>query len=188
MKKWMLTYKLRILVLTAVSIAAFAACILCFGMTWMLPLALAVAAILLVIAVIDADTQEIPDKYVVVLIPLAAAAIWAQPEVTLLSRGIGFFTISLPMLVLALIINNAFGGGDIKLMAVCGFLLGWQAALFGFFVALVVAVVYGLVLRAKGRNKKGEPIAFGPALCAGVFVALLYGKQAVDWYMGFLFI
>ncbi|MCL2499925.1 MAG: A24 family peptidase [Defluviitaleaceae bacterium] len=176
----------RILTIGVVAVAALLLSIHRFGWGWMLPLSIAVAAILLTVAVIDFDTQEIPDKFVLALIPFAAAAIWAQPEVTLLSRGIGLLVISLPMLVMALVVNNAFGGGDIKLMAVCGFLLGWQNTLFGFFVALVLAVAWGIYLRATGKNKRGEPIAFGPALCAGVFAAMLYGGRVVGWYMGFL--
>jgi leader peptidase (prepilin peptidase)/N-methyltransferase len=149
----------------------------------MLPLSVAITAVLLTIAVIDFDTHEIPDKFVIALIPLAILTIWIQPEVGFISRAIGLLVISLPMLVMALVINNAFGGGDIKLMAVCGFLLGWQQTLVGFFAALVLAVVWGIYLRIKGKNKRGEPIAFGPALCTGVFVALLYGNQVITAYL-----
>jgi leader peptidase (prepilin peptidase)/N-methyltransferase len=71
-------------------------------------------------------------------------------------------------------------------MAVCGFMLGWQHTLFAFFIALVLGTCWGLYLRAKGKNKRGEPIAFGPALCAGVYIALLYGGDAIAWYIDLL--
>jgi leader peptidase (prepilin peptidase)/N-methyltransferase len=178
---------MRLTVITLIAITASALCILRFGLTWILPFALAVTAILLTITVIDHDTQEIPDKFILALIPLAVVAVWLQPEVTLLSRGIGFVVISVPMLGLALVINGAFGGGDIKLMAVCGFLLGWQRTLFAFFVALMIGTIWGIFLRVKGKNKRGEPIAFGPALCAGLFTAMVYGGEVVNWYWNLLF-
>ncbi|MCL2203034.1 MAG: A24 family peptidase [Defluviitaleaceae bacterium] len=178
--------KLRILAVGALALAALVLVFLRYGLSWMLPLGWAVAAVLLVVAVIDFDTREIPDKWVLALVPLAVAAVWAQPEVNLLSRGIGFLAVSLPMLGLAVLINGAFGGGDIKLMAVCGFLLGWQRVLLAFFIAVLLAGCWIGYLFARGRAKRGQHIAFGPALCAGVFAALLYGNEIISWYVGWL--
>jgi leader peptidase (prepilin peptidase)/N-methyltransferase len=159
-------------------------CFVRFGFTWMTPLACCVCAILLAIALIDRDTMEIPDALVLVLIPLAIAAIWAQPEITLLQRGIGFAAVSVPMLILALIIAGAFGGGDIKLMAVCGFLLGWQSVLLAFFLAILSGGGTALVLMLTKKKSKGARIAFAPYLCAGVTAAMLYGREIIGAYLG----
>jgi leader peptidase (prepilin peptidase)/N-methyltransferase len=90
------------------------------------------------------------------------------------------------MLLLALLINGAFGGGDIKLMAVCGFLLGWQNTLVAFFAALLIMTAVGGYMVIKGKYKKNQPVAFGPALCAGVFLSVLYGYSVTDWYRSLL--
>jgi len=145
-------------------------------------LSIAVGGLLLGISAIDFATQEIPDFFHLMMAPLAIAAVWVFPDVGILSRVIGFFIISAPMLGLALVINGAFGGGDIKLMAVCGFLLGWQSVLVAFFIAIILGGGWGIFLLATGRGRKGQQIAFGPALCAGVFVALLWGADIVVWY------
>ena len=50
-----------------------------------------------------------------------------------MTRAIGFFIVSLPMYLLTLLIPDCFGGGDIKLIAVAGFLLGWKLTLLAFF-------------------------------------------------------
>jgi len=142
--------------------------------------------ILLAVTIIDYNTSEIPDSLIIALIPFAIAAIWLLPDITLLSHAIGFAAVSVPMLLLSLFIPGAFGGGDIKLMFVCGFLLGWQLTLLAFFIALLLGGSAAVFLLATGRRKKGQHMVFGPALCAGVVTSLFAGSYILDWYIGFL--
>jgi len=146
-------------------------------------LTIGVAFILLAVALIDFDIREIPDGLIIALIPFAIAAVWVQPHIEFISRGLGMLVVSVPMLILALIINGAFGGGDIKLIIVCGFLLGWQNTLLAFFIALFSAGCFSIPLIVKGKAKKGTQIAFGPHLCLGVMTGLLYGREMILWYL-----
>jgi len=108
-----------------------------------------------------------------------------MPGVTLLSHAIGFVAVALPMLLLSLIITGAFGGGDIKLIAVCGFLLGWQLTLLAFFIALLLGGGVAAFLMVSGKRKRKDHIVFGPAICAGVTAAMFFGKEILDWYLAF---
>jgi len=148
-------------------------------------LAVVIAAVLLDLAVVDFYTQEIPDWFHVGLAVPAVLAVWVFPDITLAARGVGFFAVSAPMLGLALVKEGAFGGGDIKLMAVCGFLLGWQGVLVAFFVAVLLGGGWAVYLLASGRGKRGQHMAFGPALCVGIFFSLLWGADVLAWYMAF---
>jgi leader peptidase (prepilin peptidase)/N-methyltransferase len=174
----------RYLLVEVIFALASALCYIRFGFSWMTLIAYGVLLILLAIALIDMQTMEIPDGLIIALIPFAAAAAWFYPGISLLQRGIGLPAVALPMLILALVIAGGFGGGDIKLMAVCGFLLGWQNILFAFFLAVMVGGSYALVLLAGKKKKKGEHIAFGPYLCAGVATAMLYGERIIAAYLG----
>lgn len=80
--------------------------------------------ILLVVALIDWDTQIIYNRFHIIIAILAAAQIFLVPEHGIGDRLIGALIVSVPMLVLALIVPGAFGGGDIKLMAASGLFLG----------------------------------------------------------------
>jgi len=173
----------RYLLVELVGAAIAMLCFIRFWLTWMTPLSLAVAILLYAVALIDLGTQEIPNGLVLALIPFAIASVWAMPEVSLLSRGIGLLTASLPMFILALLIEGAFGFGDVKLMAVCGVLLGWQNTVLAFFIAVVTAGCYSLVIILRGAAKKGAKIAFGPHLFLGVYVALLCGSELISWYL-----
>lgn len=143
-------------------------------------------ALLLLIGVYDAYTMEMPDLYTLLLCLPALAAWWAFPQVGFVARLIGAACVSLPLLLIALLLPGAFGGGDIQLMAVCGFMLGWQSCLVAFFIALLIGGAQGVFLLATGRAKRGEKahMPFGPALCAGSFLSLLYGPQLLGWYLG----
>lgn len=168
--------------------AGAALCFAAFPFQWgRLAVALGAFFLLLLIALQDGYTMEIPDLYTLLLALPALAAIWAFPEVGLAARAIGALCISLPLLLITLALPGAFGGGDIQLMAVCGFLLGWQQCLAGFFISLLIAGVQALFLLGSGRAKAGEGahMPFGPALCAGSFLGLLWGGRIVAWYLGF---
>ena len=142
---------------------------------------------LLTVAVIDGQHMIIPDGLVITLavlaVPLTALA-WGHGA--WYSRIAGFFALSLPMLTANMFIKDAFGGGDIKLIAVCGFLLGLGSALAAGFIGIVTAGARAAAIMLSGRPCKGVRIPFGPYLCFGVFAACLYGERIVNWYLGWL--
>jgi leader peptidase (prepilin peptidase)/N-methyltransferase len=141
--------------------------------------------VLLVVTRIDAETMEIPDGLNIALLVCGILTIFVAPEVSLVGRFIGLFCISVPLLVITLIIPNAFGGGDVKLMAAAGFLLGWQGALVATFIGILIGGAWGVYLLASGKKGAKGHFAFGPALCAGITVALFFGNPLITWYLGF---
>ena len=145
----------------------------------------AVGAVLLTIALIDADTQEIPDSLNIAVMVCGIASIWIISDVEILSRLIGIFAISVPLLIIALLISGAFGGGDIKMMASAGFLLGWQNAIVATFIGIILGGIYGIILLILEKKGKKEHFAFGPCLAVGIFSTLLWGNYIINWYLSF---
>lgn len=154
-----------------------------FGFRLQAGLACGTVLLLLFVAVIDMKTMEIPNTLVLLLCLPAIAAIFLFPEISLLQRGIGLVCVSLPMLLLTLAIPGAFGGGDVKLIAVCGFLLGWQKTLLATFIALLLGGGYAIVQMLRGKIKRKQHIAFGQYICTGVFLSLLYGEALINVYL-----
>ena len=70
--------------------------------------------------------------------------------------------------------KESMGGGDIKLLAMAGSVLGWKLVLVTFFVAPVLALVPGLFVLL---FKKTHIIPYGPFLSLGLVVSLFYGEQ-----------
>ncbi|MDL2257999.1 prepilin peptidase [Eubacteriales bacterium OttesenSCG-928-K08] len=144
----------------------------------------AVAGVLAVVALADFDVQEIPDSTHIALAVLGIVSIWVGPEVKLLSRIIGVFCVSVPFLILAMTLG-AFGGGDIKLMAAAGFLLGWQNTLLAALIGIVLGGLVAVIMLAAKKAGRKTQIAFGPYLCVGIFTALLFGSEIIGWYISF---
>ena len=171
---------------------AFIGCGFCFGcgISEIISLRGAVVfaylGILLVVALIDRDTQMIYDRFHVFILVLAVMAFWIFPEHGMGSRLLGAVIISVPMLVLALLIPGAFGGGDIKLMAVSGLFLGAAATVCAMFIGLLTGGAYGLIMLTSGKLKKTDHFAFGPFLAIGLAVAVFAGDSIARWYLRML--
>ena len=152
---------------------------------WAALLALAVCGILLSVSLIDAETQTIPDRLNLALAVCGAVSVLLSPS-DWLPHIIGALCVSVPMFLLCLVIDGAFGGGDIKLMAAAGLFLGWQNTLLAMFFGIVFGGMYGIYLLAAKKAGKKDHFAFGPFLCAGIVIAMLFGGPVLEWYCAFL--
>ncbi|NLV86575.1 MAG: prepilin peptidase, partial [Clostridiales bacterium] len=113
---------------------------------------------------------------------IAASALDYQ---NILSHILGALAVFLPTaLIFYLSGGRGIGGGDVKLMAVCGLFLGWKLIILGFFIACFLgALIHSLRMKL---FSKGRVLAMGPYLSVGVFIALLWGEGLINWYIGLL--
>lgn len=144
-----------------------------------------VSAVLVMITVIDAYTQTIPPVLNIILGALGLLSILTMPGISVAERVIGFFCISVPMFLIVLLVPGGFGGGDIKMMAASGILLGWKGNLAAFFIGLIIGGIYGAFLLISGKKGRKEHFAFGPCLSIGIFVSAYagIGMRIVDQYL-----
>lgn len=145
------------------------------------------SCILLTVAYIDWDTMEIPDGLILSLLVPGVCAVFLIPDISIISRLIGLFVISVPMFIMNLIISDSFGGGDIKLCFFAGFLLGWQNMIVAAFIALVLGGIYGIYLLLTKKKGKKDHFAFGPFLSIGLIISLLCGKSLINSYLSLFF-
>ena len=178
----------------------FTCALLFVGMVLLTPTLSAVflslfAFILVAISFIDWDTQDIPDVLLLTAALLGAGWVAAGHFSPLFSKapgfidaGLGILAGGLPLLmvdklVLVLYKKDGFGYGDVKLMAVAGLFLGWRYVFVAFFIAFLAGGVYAAFLLITGRARRGEYIAFGPFLCAGIIAALWFGQALWEFFI-----
>ena len=90
-----------------------------------------------------------------------------------MNQWIGSIIISVPLLWVACMVPGSIGGGDIKLMAAGGFLLGITEIWNAFVIGITSAGVYvAILLLAKKLNRKSQ-IALGPFLSMGLIIAFI---------------
>ena len=147
---------------------------------------LCLAAAFIWVAWTDIRTMTIPDKVLVPLIILDVLSVFVEPEISFSARIIGIFSVALPMYIADLFVDGAFGGGDIRLLAVMGFYLGWKTCLVGTFLGFFIGGLWSVILLALGKVRFGERarIPFAPALCLGLYVAKFWGDQIIDLFFG----
>lgn len=163
-------------------------CVWKFGLSVRALIAFFSISMLIALSFVDWDTMEIPNGFLLWLIVPCIASLFFFKDVLWHQRVIGFLVVSLPMLIMSCIVPGAFGGGDIKLMAVCGFLLGWQSTIVAMFLGLLTGGIYAVYLLASKKTSAKEHFAFGPFLSIGITIAMLWGRDLVDLYIGMFLI
>lgn len=139
---------------------------------------------LLTLSVIDWRTYEIPIEINLFLAVLGViTAILDRGHI--LSHLIGAVCVSgLLALIYLFSGGNAIGGGDVKLMAVCGLLLGWQKIILAFLLGCIIGSIIHLI-RMK-ISSAGHRLAMGPYLSAGILLAALWGDTWIQGYLSLL--
>lgn len=158
-------------------------CFYRYGIDWMTLISFAFVMILVAISMIDLDTMTIPNSLVIAVLIVTVIS-YPFIDISIVDRLIGFFAVSLPLYLMNYVIPDCFGGGDIKLIAVCGLMLGWVHLLVGMFIAIMFAGCYAGYLMLSHKVDRKDHIAFGPYICFGMFVTLLYGENLLQLYLG----
>ena len=79
----------------------------------------------------------------------------------------GAVVIAVPMLVLTVLLK-AIGGGDIKLMAVSGFLNGVKVITYAGMLGIILSGIYVSMMLAAGKMGRKDSFALGPFLVMGI--------------------
>jgi leader peptidase (prepilin peptidase)/N-methyltransferase len=79
---------------------------------------------------------------------------------------------------------EGMGLGDVKMMLMVGVFLGWQLTLLTIFLGSLLGSVVGLTLIKRGRGSMKSEIPFGVVLGPAGIIALFFGRQIWDAYMG----
>jgi leader peptidase (prepilin peptidase)/N-methyltransferase len=163
-----------------------------FGVSPKGALYLALTLALLVESVIDMRYKIIPDQITLPAIVIALLACAFFPSIhNETSHARGFLAALIGMLVGGgflyvagtiaewILKKEAMGGGDVKLLAAIGAVIGWRGVVWTIFMASLFGSVVGIYLRIK---KGEELIPFGPFLGLGAFLYLFIGPQMTEWY------
>lgn len=81
--------------------------------------------------------------------------------------------------------EEGLGMGDVKMLAMIGAFLGWQAVLLTLVLASFSGALIGVAMIAGQRGSMKYALPFGTFLALGALVAMLAGQPIIDWYVGF---
>jgi leader peptidase (prepilin peptidase)/N-methyltransferase len=158
----------------------------------LLPALLVFTAATLGLALIDLDHQLIPNRVLLPATGVTAGLLilgalvdgLAGDLVRAAAGGLGYFAF---LLIVAIVARGGFGMGDVKLAFLLGLMLAfasWGALLVGIIGSILLGGVASGLLLVFGRQGRKAKFAYGPYLVLGAWVALAWGQQIADWYVG----
>ncbi|TCV83000.1 prepilin peptidase [Sulfurirhabdus autotrophica] len=147
--------------------------------------------VLIALTFIDFDTQLLPDSITLpmiwaglllnlwnIYVPLSAAVIGAVAGYLSLWSVYWLFKLATG--------KEGMGFGDFKLLALIGAWLGWQMLPLVILLSSVVGAVVGISLILFTKHGRNIPIPFGPYLAGGGLIAMLWGHDLTQLYLGTL--
>jgi leader peptidase (prepilin peptidase)/N-methyltransferase len=161
--------------------ASFAALAWRFGWSAELPAYLVLAGFLVVLSLIDLATKTLPRRIVytagwlgvAALVPVSAVG--GEPE-RILWGAAGAAGSLVAYWLLHSAVRGGLGFGDVRLGAVLGWFLGWQAVrlpLSAMFFAFLLSAVVGIALVLLGRTGRRSALPFGPFMAVAAVGCLL---------------
>ncbi len=137
---------------------------------------------LLTLSVIDFRTYEIPAGINIFILTLGLI-MTVLNYTEWLDHVIGFLAVSIPLYIIIIVTDGrGIGGGDMKLMAAAGLLIGWKLIILAFALGCIIGAPIH-VLRMK-IAKADRVLAMGPYLSIGILIAVLWGESIIRWYLG----
>ncbi len=152
-----------------------------YGLSSSFFIILVMFSVMVCISLIDAKTMLIPDSLLLVLAVVSVFSVLRSGEFP--EHLYGFLIVTAFMVLVMFIFPGSFGGGDLKLMAVCAFYLGLEMSLVFLEVTLVGGALFGVlfVILRGGKSLKVR-IPFAPFIALGYAVTELFGGEILLIY------
>lgn len=143
---------------------------------------------LVIVSFIDLDLYIIPDKISLPGIALGVIGALINPERHIGDALLGVllgggFLWAVAYVYLLLKKEEGMGGGDIKLLAWIGALLGWKSVPFIILSSSILGSIVGVFLIWKHKGNMKTIIPFGPYIALGAIIYLFGGEAIANWYI-----
>lgn len=180
-------FSFRYVVVEYLTAIAFVFCYHQFGFSWFLFEALIFVFGLIVCSFIDIDHMILPDEFTLGGLVLGLAGAFLNPEREFMPALIGAllgggFLWLMAYIYFSITKVEGMGGGDIKLLAWIGAILGWKSIPFVIMTAAIIGSTIGLSLAWKQKKGLKTMIPFGPYLALAALIYLFGGQTIGEWY------
>lgn len=126
------------------------------------------------------DKITIPSIIIIFITNLVLGVSWSIMLLAMVVGG-GFF-------LLQFVVSRGkwIGGGDIRLGALMGVILGWPNILAALMISYVIGSVIGIGLMMFGKKKWSSEVPMGVFLTTGTLIVMFYGGKLISWYLNIL--
>jgi len=163
-----------------------------YGVSWLTLEYFILVFGLVVGSFIDLDHMILPDEITLGGCALALIGAAINPEREFMESFLGFLFGGGILWLVAYVYfvftgREGLGGGDIKLLAWIGALLGWRAIPFVILSSSITGSIVGLYVSRHSEDKLKAVIPFGPFIALGAILYILGLKSVGNWYIDLFF-
>lgn len=154
---------------------------------WTIVFYLLITFIFVLLTFYDFLFKEVPDEVSLpaIILAIVFAVITKSMPLSMLAVGI-----LLPVFFFGGLFFGSqgrwLGGGDIRIGALMGALLGWPMILLGLFLGYLSGAIYSGAGLLTGKFNRKTQIPFVPFLLLGTYISLFWGAELVEWYIGLI--
>lgn len=166
----------------------FAGAFVKLGWSWLLLEVLILFLGLVIVSFIDLDHFIIPDKISLPGIAIGLLGGLLNPERSFTDALLGMFLGGGFLWAVAYVYfllkkEEGMGGGDIKLLAWIGAILGWMSVPFIILSSSILGSLVGVFMIVRHKGNMKTVIPFGPYIALGAVMYVLFGKEIGKWYI-----
>lgn len=185
-------FSIRYPIVEFLNASVFALLFFYIGWKWFLLEAFIFSFGLIVVSFIDMDQMILPDSFTLSGIVIGLLGGLLNPERSFLEAFFGalsggFIFWFIGHLYFQVRKKEGMGGGDVKLAAWIGAVLGWKSLPFVILSASLLGMLFGFSLIVFKKQKFDIPLPFGPFLSFSAFVYIFLMNEKVFPYLRLFF-
>lgn len=159
-----------------------------FGISWQLLAGLLFTWIIIILTFIDLDYHLLPDQLTLLLLWIglffSIFNVFANSHDAIIGAIAGYMIFFIIQFIFGWATGKTgMGQGDYKFLGALGAYLGWQMLPLIILLASFSGVIFTLTHMAIKRDFKSTPLPFGPYLAVAGWIALLWGKEIMQYYL-----
>jgi leader peptidase (prepilin peptidase)/N-methyltransferase len=178
-----------------------------YGLSWNWLAAAMYSSLFVALSIIDLEQQILPNKLIYPFLVIAPIiSILLGPNLVRVADFGNFFSQWLTNIYLAnfvsviagavsgllilliplLFLRGGMGMGDLKLIMLIGMITGFPLIFISVFISVILGGIIAGILLLTGIKKRKDAIPFGPFICLGAMITLLWGSDILSWYIGLM--
>ena len=162
-----------------------------FGFGWTAAGGILLVWCLIVLTFIDVDSQLLPDSITLPLVWIGLLfnifGTYTDLQSAVIGAMFGYLSLwSVYWCFKFVTGKEGMGYGDFKLLAAIGAWLGWQVLPLTILLSSLVGAIVGIALIVLAKHGRNVPIPFGPYLATAGLIALFWGKELTQSYLGLM--
>lgn len=159
-----------------------------FGVTLQTLAALIFTWICICLTFIDLDYHILPDHLTLGLVWtglfFSIFGLFTTSEAAIIGAIVAYLFFAGTQWIFGMITGKTgMGQGDYKLLAALGAYMGWQMLPLIILLASLSGIIFALTHMSIKKDYKSVPMPFGPYLAIAGWIALLWGKEIMQYYL-----